>query len=211
MSLPAQQVGAGDPLAAALMPVLLHRLNNATQLLETLGSLARLDAERDWIGERSADLAEVSARVEELGYVLAVLASAAGADLLQERRDPRGLELLVGAARDALRRERRPLAEPPGPLPRLAAAAGAGWEAPWAVASVLFAAGRDGDGARELCWSLESAEGAGSLSVEVAPGASLSTLVERLATRGGGVRLELMGEAARLWLPVGWLRFEART
>lgn len=208
MSLPAQREGAADPLAAALLPVLLHRLNNATQLLETLGSLARLDAERDWIGERSADLLEVSARVEELGYVLAVLASAAGADLLQERREPRGVELLVGAARDALRRERRRLAEPAAPLPRLAAAAGAGWEAPWAVASVLFAAGRDSDGGQELRWSLEPLPGSTRLRVDGVPGPSLSALVERVAFRGGGARLELGQADAALWMPADWLHFE---
>lgn len=202
--------GAGDRLTAALLPVLMHRLNNATQLLQALGSLAALDAGRDWVGERSADLGATAADVEELGYVLAVAASGSGADLLQERREARGLVPMVAAVRDALRRERRGLGEPAAPLPDLAGDAGRGWEAPWAVASVLLAAGRDGGGEGALEWAFEPAGEGARLRTRVAPGAALRELAPRIAQAAPGLRLRLDAGEAVLELPPGWLVFRAR-
>lgn len=198
-----------DPLTAALLPVLLHRLNNATQFLQTLGSLAGLDPERDWASERCGDLADTAQQVEDLGYVLAVLASAGGADLLQERREARGLVLLVDAARDALRRERRRIVAAPDALPELAHSAGHGWEAPWAVGAMLLAAGRDGDAQVELRWAFELDGDGAALVTDAQPGAALQLFTEVLAARAPELRPELDTDRARLVFPDGWLVFRA--
>jgi hypothetical protein len=206
--------GRGDPLTAALLPVLMHQLNNATQFLQTLGALAAMDPERDWVGERREDLAQTSREVEGLGYVLAVLACAEGADLLGERRDARGLAHLVEAVRGALRRERRSIGAPEAALAELAPGAGRGWEAPWAVASVLLGAGREGDPGEDLRWSLELEEGSQGeravLSIHRAPGPLLRALSATLEARTGWARLVLEEDSVRLLLPGAWFVFPAQ-
>ena len=86
---------AGDPLGAALLPVLLHRLGNAGQLLSALRSVLGLEGGERALHERADDLATTAREVEELGWALAALASASGADLLLARREPRGADILL--------------------------------------------------------------------------------------------------------------------
>jgi hypothetical protein len=117
-----------DPLTSALLPVLLHRLNNATQILHGWNALLAVSRSAD---ERAgADLAFASQVVDETGWVLAVLASASGADLLLARRERRGLAPLLEVVRDALRRSDRELATCDSPPPSLAPT----WEWRWSRA-----------------------------------------------------------------------------
>ena len=75
-----------DPLAEALFPVLIHRLNNATQVLSALNAALGAGLDDALLGGSSENLAAASRDVHELGWLLGVLASAGGADLLLERR-----------------------------------------------------------------------------------------------------------------------------
>lgn len=196
---------AGDPLAAALLPVLLHRLGNSTQLLTALNAVAGEEGGARSIEERSPDLARASRSIRELGYVLAVIASASGADLLLERREARGLEPLVGAVRDALRRAGRDLDPPADPLPALAPATGRGWELAWAVGATLWAAGRALAPGEALAWSLARRGGGWVLEVRRPAPLGLRALAPLLQRRLPDARLELEEEAWRLSLPGPWL------
>lgn len=119
--------------------MLVHRLNNATQLISGVNSLVAIEGAEALLAARWQDLHSVSTEAHALGWVLAVLASAAGNDMLLERREPTGLEPMLQLVDHALRREGRRLGECDGPLPRLAPHFGHGWEIPWAIASTIFA------------------------------------------------------------------------
>lgn len=192
-----------DPLAAALLPVLLHRLGNAGQLLTALRAVLGLEGGERALHERADDLATTAREVEELGWALAALASASGADLLLARREPRGAELLVELAGDALRRARA--AELVGPpLPRVAPSALEGWQVPWGIASLLF-----GDAARaprsaRLEYAVE--RGAEELSIAATPSAGEASACgwPRVAEHLPGARLDRRGSGWALALPATW-------
>jgi hypothetical protein len=147
--------GTADGLAAALLPVLIHRMNNATQLMTNLSALAGYGPAPgggDWLEERAEDLASTSREIDEVGYLLAVLASASGADLLLERRCELGLSWMTRLVADALRREGRSLAGGRHPIPGQRPGVGAGWELCWALGALLMTSGMSLPSGEALEW-----------------------------------------------------------
>jgi hypothetical protein len=136
-----------------MLPVLLHRIGNASQLLSNLDAL--LEAQPDALAERSEDLAAAGEIVDDSGWLLALLGSACGARLLLDRREAHGLGPLVACVRACLRREGRDLDEAKTSLPDLAPGVASGWELPWYLASVLYLSGRALEPRRSLSWSIE--------------------------------------------------------
>jgi len=193
-----------DPLSRALLPVLLHGLANTTQLLKGLEAMLRIEGGEELFAARAPDLARASAEVEDLGFALAVLGSAGGARLLLARREPRGLAILFGLVRSALRREERDLSPPPGPWPLCAPDVLSGWELPWAFASVLLAAGRDGSPSEVLSWRL--AEGPAGWTLELPGERRLDEAVERVRSRLLGTEWAREGSLVRGTLPAPWLK-----
>jgi hypothetical protein len=183
----------------------MHGLNNATQLLASLNALVAEDDGEAWLERRSADLARTSGEIEDLGYVLAVLAGASGADLLGERREARGLELVVDLVRAALRRAGADLAPVPTPLPRLARSAGEGWELPWVVGSLLWVSATALPTGEALAWSLEGDGDGWCLRAERPEGIDLAVLAERVHSLLPEARLEVGAEGWSLLLPGRWL------
>ncbi len=80
-----------DPFVAGLLPVLLHEFNNQTQLLTGMRAVLELGGADALFFDRAEDLARAGDRARELGYALAVLGSALGANALQSRREALGL------------------------------------------------------------------------------------------------------------------------
>jgi hypothetical protein len=195
---------ARDPIAARLLPVLLHRIHNATQLLGTLNSIVVETGDVGWLERKAGDLGETGETIEELGYALAVIASACGADLLLERREPEGLAILVGAVREAARRDGLELREPESALPRLAPDVLRGWELPWAVSAVLMA-GAAGPAESAPDWSLAQDGASWALRIEAAPTDELRALLPLVAERLPGSELECPDERFELRLPGEWL------
>jgi hypothetical protein len=136
-----------------MLPVLLHRIGNASQLLSNLEAL--LSVRPAALEERSEDLAAAGEIVDDAGWLLALLGSACGARLLLDRREAHGLAPLVACVRACLRREGRDLDATKAPLPKLAPDVGSGWELPWYVASVLYLCGRELEPRGSLAWSIE--------------------------------------------------------
>ena len=87
-----------DPWVAAWMPVLLHELNNQTQLLTGLRAVLELGDADELFYARADDLVRAGERTRDLGYAMAVMGSAHGADVLLARRDRRGLQHMLGLA-----------------------------------------------------------------------------------------------------------------
>lgn len=195
-----------DPLARALLPVLLHKLANTTQLLTGLDAMLRIEGGEEMFLKRCPDLARASEDVEDLGWALAVLGSAGGADVLLARREPRGLEILFDLVRSAARRGQRDLAPPPWPdgeWPGLAPHVLGGWELPWAVAALLHASGLDAGPGGVGDWDLASAVDRWVLTVPAGP--EVESALERSLPRLEGASCEREGERACLALPADWL------
>jgi hypothetical protein len=179
-----------------MLPVLLHRMGNASQLLSNLAAL--LEVRASALEERSEDLGAAGGIVDETGWLLALLASASGANLLLERREAHGLAPLVDAVRACLRREGRDLASAAGALPRLSPSVASGWELPWYLGSVLYLCGRALPEKAALAWSI--ARGVGSWRLACA-----RTTDERPSLALPGVRDRVEGDLRVVELPVGWL------
>ena len=126
--------------AAGLMPMLLHELNNATQFLGMLHSVHSQDPSAGLFERSAQGLSETGAAVEDLGLLMAIVSTAAGTDLLLERRSSRGLDITLSMTVRALRKR--------GIDVQLLGAArltpsrdeAMGWELPWAIAASAWAA-----------------------------------------------------------------------
>ncbi|MFT5153429.1 MAG: hypothetical protein ACI841_003429 [Planctomycetota bacterium] len=208
---PAQGVSV-DPLIALLLPVLLHKLNNATQLLTGVHALMQLAPEEDSLTRHGEDLAHTSRKVDDLGWLLALVASIGGANLMLDRREERGLDLLLGLLSDALRRDGVRLS-PSESGRRMSPSVQCGWQLPWAVGAFLNAAARDLIDKRpppegcfeQLDWSMTS----GDLETRfaVVGGAHVRELEPRLRDRftqdaDDSWRIEWDGSRAELVLPI---------
>jgi hypothetical protein len=199
-----------DPLTAGLLPVVIHQLNNATQLLANFQALLSLGGADEILRARSGDIADTAQSVHELGYVLAVIASASGADLLLERREARGLDWIFDTVRDALRRDARDLPASSTPLPALSAAVGEGWELPWAFGALLYGAGSALAAGERLQWRLALQDGAWRLEVADHSRARLGPLADALTQRLPGATVFDDATGVTLQLPGDWLLEEAR-
>lgn len=109
-------------LAAALIPALVHRINNTTQLLVVLRSVLA-EPDEDVLASAGPDLAHAARDAEEQGWLLGLLARSMGTDLLLAREERGGLGATLHLLAEALRRERKQL-EIPSSLPSMTLAAG---------------------------------------------------------------------------------------
>jgi len=194
-----------DPLTKALLPVLIHRANNTTQLLANLNTLAASMPTMHWLEERADDLAEASANLEQAGYLLAVLASASGANLLLDRREPRALQIMGEAVRDLMRREGHSFTMPPQPLPSCSGDVAHGWELPWAFGALLAASTRSLVPGQILAWQVLSEEESWVLVADATPQDDLEDLGTLLEKRLPEARLDVRKEGWSWRVPRAWL------
>ncbi len=179
-----------------MLPVLLHRIGNASQLLSNLDAL--LEVRPAALDERSEDLAAAGEIVDDAGWLLALLASASGARLLLDRRESHGLAPLLACVRACLRREGRDLDDADGPLPALSPGVASGWELPWYVASVLYLSGRELEPRRSLAWSIERRPSGWRI-------ACARTTDARPDLALDGIRDRFEGDRRVLEIPADWL------
>lgn len=118
------QVPASAPsaqLASELLPVLLHKLNNVTQVFSGLNSLLTVTKDASLLTERAGDLEYAGAQLHRLGWVVGMLGASQGADLLLARREAQALRWSLEALVELYGREGRRLVLPER-LPRVAPA-----------------------------------------------------------------------------------------
>ena len=199
------------------MPVLLHKLNNATQYvtgLSTLLSLFPADEGGEGGlelpgGDPSAGLADAAQRVDDLGWALAVVATAEGADLVLERREPRGVDVFLWLLAEALNKSGVQM-RPRATGWRVAHDALDGWQVPWGAATFVHGAAQGGreTGApelrpRDLAWECGPGPGGGLWIAAPAPSVEVLDEVRALLP---GARVEVGGARAELELPPQWAR-----
>jgi hypothetical protein len=102
-----------------MLPVLLHKLNNVTQVFSGLHSLLTVTGDAALLVERSDDLDYAAAQLHRLGWLVGMIGAAQGADLLLARREAPGLRWSLEALAELLAREQVRL-ELPAQLPRVA-------------------------------------------------------------------------------------------
>jgi hypothetical protein len=200
-----------DPLVATLLPVLMHELTNATQLLATMNTLLGIEGGEQLALSRTRDLARTSSRVDELGWMLAALASAAGADLLLERRERNGISILLAGVRETLRRRGCDLMLPEDPLPELdpnpASVLGplGGWEIPWAVAALVVSSAQNLPRGKSLSLRLRIGAAGEPTRFSAPCGPPAETLARLVRLRLPGARLDIGTESWSLSIPDAWL------
>ncbi|MEM6672881.1 MAG: hypothetical protein AAF726_08545 [Planctomycetota bacterium] len=193
---------ADDPVSKTLLPALVHEVNNATQLLVGLRALLELPSGEELFAQRANDLARASERMDELGFALAVLATANGADVLLARRHAEALRIVWDLAVRALERGDGGRIAVTGEPPRIAPSALDGWQIPWAAAAlVVHASERMGADAWRWRW-----DDAGRLIGRAAGAIELDEgLLAHIVERIPGGRVDVRGEAIELVLAEDWL------
>lgn len=190
-----------NEVAAAMLPPLLHRIQNTTQLLLALRSLiGRTGAGRP--EELGDSLAEASRAADEQGWLIGLLARSMGSDLLLAREERDALRISLRLVSDWARQSRGQL-ELPKEWPRLALAAGAPRSAELALDTL------------ELVWRSLEPEQVSRL-VLGRSGDSVQLVLEAAACERGasvfagsslaraGARLECREGSWTLALPAAW-------
>lgn len=194
---------AADPVARALLPVLLHGVNNATQLLVGLRALLDIPGGDALFAQRSEDLGAASTAMYDHGFALAVVSTAGGANMLMARRHAGGIGILWGLALQSEERTGETRVACTGTPPAQRSTALDGWQLPWSAAA-LFLLASNADGAEAWRWAWgESGELTGQKSGE--PTGLSQADVAAVAERVPGARIELEGATLRWSAPAEWL------
>lgn len=191
-----------DPVSRLLLPVLVHEVNNATQLLVGLRALLDLPGGEALFAQRADELARTSLRMEELGFALAVLATSNGSNMLLARRHPRAVELLWDLTVHAIERRDEVRVSKTGTPPEIASGALDGWQAPWSIAAVLVHAAEIApiDGWR---WRWEDD---GTLVGRAPSGTTIDERVLMdIAERAPGERIDVADGAITVRFPSEWI------
>lgn len=199
-------MSAPDPLTRALLPVLIHKLGNATQLLTGLNAMLAIDGGEELFEKHTPDLSRCALSLNELGWALATLGTAAGGELLMDRRDPKGLKTLVDLVCDHSRRQPGGRIHPPSCPPLLTNEALSGWEVPWAICSLLLAGGSDCT-EESLQWSLALTD-SGQWELCLPAGDAVQASAPSILTKIPGAEWALDAGSGVLSMPGPWLRSE---
>jgi hypothetical protein len=187
---------SGDPLAAELLGVLIGDVRAMTARLHGLVQRGRPSDDET--------LTTAGSDTDRIGWQLAVLASAAGTDVMLARREAEGLRMFLELICEALARLGRTL-ELPTTLPQLVPTTGGGWEATWLVGAILFETGRTCAPGTQLEWTLEPAEGAHHLRITGAIDEPLRARIEELAQRVPEAEPSFEPGGCTLAIPGPWL------
>ena len=196
---PADAAAAVDSdLCSALLPVLLHRIRNTTQLVTGVNAVLAYEEGGRLSPARSEDLAQAAREADELGWLLAVLSGGLGADLAGQRREPGGLRLSLELVREALRRAGGSLGLATPAAPELAPGG------PCAALCLAIC---------ELVWISASAAEAPSLGFERSgdawllwmQGAPVGSAPRALESLAGDLVLEPTDQGWALRIPAAWL------
>jgi hypothetical protein len=147
---------ATEELLERVLPVVLARMQRASTRLATVA--AKLKRESDGLvsaAKAGARLEEVQEESEALGWILGVLACAAGDDLLLARREPYGVALVADVVAEVLAAEGRALEPDASRFPDVAPRLEDGWRLPWTVGLLLRLAARTLPEGAPIRWRFE--------------------------------------------------------
>jgi hypothetical protein len=128
---------ATEDLLAHVLPVVLDRMRRTSARLAAVSAKLQRESEGLLVARAGAHLEEVQAESETLGWILGVLASAAGDDLLLARREPYGVALVADVVGEVLAAEGRALEPDASAFPDVAPRLEDGWRLPWTIGLLL--------------------------------------------------------------------------
>lgn len=191
------QEASSDPLVAALLPAVVHEVNNATQLLVGLKAMLEIPGGDALFASRANDLAATSTRMSDLGFAMAVLATASGADMLMARRDARSIEILWSLAIKTVQRDTGLEIDVSGSPPRTRPDALDGWQVAWSAASLpIICMGSSSAESWSWVWRPDGSLGGSSPSGSEIDSRSFAPLVEHAP----GLRIEAAPGSIE-WIP----------
>jgi hypothetical protein len=188
--------------AAALMPIALHDLNNATQFLSMLHSIASSDPESEILETSASNLARTGEGVEDLGLLMAILSTVAGSDLLLERRSERGVVVVLAAVQKLVRKKGRDLVFEAGADQILTESDGMSWELPWAVGAAAYLTAMDLDLGESLSLTFNS----GAWSAPCTSKAKMASHAASVTEAASLIQLTVSDETWCLTPPAEWLK-----
>ena len=183
------------------MPMVLHELNNATQYLGMLHSVHAQDPTSGILERSASSLGDTASSVEDLGLLMAILSTAAGTDLLLERRSCRGSAIALTMTIRALRKRGVDVTLPERFALTGLTDAAVGWELPWAIGGSLWAAMDQLDEGECLSLDFDDRGWGSSSGGGEAMAAHLGLVLEALP----GVTGRVSGETWAFQLPEGWV------
>ncbi len=190
-----------ESVPRALLPVLIHEMNNGTQLLVGFRSLLEIPGGEALFAQKAGELASGSRRLEDLGFALAVVSTSSGADMLMARRERRALQILWDLTVRSLERTGEHTVHVQGTPPELAPSALSGWEVPWAGAALLLVAAEAAE-ASEWRWRWEGSRLMGRAGRPITlEEAALAAIQERVP----GSQINVDGEALTWDLAAEWI------
>ncbi|MEM7311457.1 MAG: hypothetical protein AAF682_32640 [Planctomycetota bacterium] len=147
---------ATEDLLAQVLPVVQERMKRAsTKLASCSKRLARDPGSLQRAPRGAGELEEVQQESETLGWVLGVLASASGDDLLLARREPYGIALVGDLVGEVLASEGRALEPDASMFPDVASRIEDGWRLPWVVGLLVRLASRSVPSDEPVRWAFE--------------------------------------------------------
>jgi hypothetical protein len=184
--------------------VLLHDLANTTQYLSTLSSLMS-DGPALNAGLLGG-LSETTSEVDELGFVLGLVAHAAGADVLLERARRDGLDALLVFVKRALRSEKRDLRLDDATRSRVRIdTPDRGRDATWAAGRFVFAAGRSLPAGTTLEFEIDGTRDLARLVCRVARSAELERCAREIEAQLPHFSFAFDNDTSTLVFPPGTL------
>lgn len=192
---------SSESVPRALLPVLIHEMNNGTQLLVGFRSLLDIPGGEALFGQKAGELADGSRKLEDLGFALAVLSTSSGANMLMARRERRGIQILWDLARRTVERSGEYGVHVQGAPPELRPSALTGWEVPWAAAALLLVASEAmGVNAWRWRWDGRTLRGRAGAAVRLNE-AALASIIERVP----GSQISIDGESLTWELAAEWV------
>ena len=155
-----------------------------------LHSVASSDPESEILESSASNLARTGEGVEDLGLLMAILSTAAGSDLLLERRSKRGVIVVLAAVQKLIRKGGRDLIFVDGADQVATQSDGMSWELPWAVGSAVWLSAMGLEAGEALSLSFDSnawsarCDDRDELKRHAASVAEIAPLIE-LTTEGG--------------------------
>ena len=183
------------------MPIVLHELNNITQFLGMLHQVASQDGGAELLERSASDLGEAALKVEDLGLLMAILSTAAGSDLLMERRSERGLLVVSAITLKLIRKSGRDLHVDGLGGAALTSGGGQGWELPWAVGASFCLAASELPAGDTLRVDMDACGWRSTMGGSKRMAAHVRAVGEVLPEARGAVD----GEEWKFTVPEGWL------
>jgi hypothetical protein len=187
--------------------VVLHDLANTTQYLVALNTmLGDAGAAANLLG----GLNETASEVDDLGFVLGIVAHGAGADVMHDRARRDGLDLLLAYVKRALRRERRDLVLDAATRSSVQIeSVDRGRVVTWTAARFVFAAGMSLPREGVLGFSIEASSDKTRLVCRAARTETLERCARELALADDRFAFDFQGETSTLIFPPESLRAAA--